>query len=533
MAELFSLGNLTAVDLGERNAVVLRWRRRLAALPLLLIGLAALPSPADAEQSRPNVLLICVDDLKPTLGCFEDPHAITPHIDRLAARGVTFRKAYVNQAVCAPSRNSLLTGLRPDQIGVYDLATWFRHGAPDAVTLPQQFMRAGYHAESLGKVFHRGHGNVIDPASWSVPAWFPSGGNPAAVTDGGPKPPEGARLAPRPSAAGRPRGPAWGWPDARDGEFADGKTARRATRRLRELSAEEPPFFLAVGFVKPHLPFVVPKRYWDKFDPAKLPVHPVDATLPEGAPSFAGHNSGELRSYSDIQAVGPLTEAQARTMVHGYYAATAFVDAQIGRVLDALDELQLWDDTIVVLWGDHGWHLGDHGLWCKHTNFEQAAHHPVIIAAPGKQTAGQTSALAQTVDIYPTLCELAGLDSPSGTAGKSLVPILNDPEHRVHEAVFHVYPRGSLDGPLLGRAVRTEEHRLVQWRAWRSGEVVARELYDYQSDPEETVNLVESEEHADLVRQLEARIEELGPAKPQVARDAEKEAALQASSPSR
>jgi len=468
---------------------------------------------------RLNVLLICVDDLKPALGCYGDPHAKTPQIDRLATRGMVFRRSYVNQAVCAPSRNALMTGLRPDQIGVYDLATWFRHGARDAVTVSQCFIKAGYHAESLGKVYHRGHGNVIDPASWSVPFWNPSGGNPAAVTTGGPKPPPDAILKPRSQPNGRPRGPAWGWPDAPDADFADGKTARHAVERLTALAQSDRPFFLGVGFFRPHLPFVVPKRYWDMFDPAKLPVPPPDVALPRNAPSFAGHDSGELRAYSDIQATGPLTPEQARTMVHGYYASTAFVDAQIGVVLDALDRLDLWKRTIVVLWGDHGWHLGDHGLWCKHTKFEQATRNPLIIAAPGRRAGSTSDALVETVDLYPTLCALAKLSPPAGLPGRSLVPILDDPARQIQDAVFHVYPRTTPQGPGLGRAVRTVRHRYVEWRAWKSGEVVGRELYDYQDDPAETENLAERPESAGLVRELAARIAALGPAKRPVQKD--------------
>ena len=492
--------------------------RRALLKAAALAGLVCLSSTLVAAD-RPNVLLICVDDLKPTIGCFGDSHARTPHMDRLAGRGVAFRRSYVQQAVCAPSRNTLMTGLRPDQIGVYDLATWFRHGAKDAVTLSQRFIQAGYHAESLGKIYHRGHGNVIDPASWSVEFWYPSGGSPAAVTTGGPKPPPGAKLDPRPQPNGRLRGAAWGWPEAPDAEFADGKSARHATDRLTALAKEGKPFFLGVGFARPHLPFIAPKHYWDLFDPAKLPVLPADAALPKDAPRFAGHDSGELRAYSDIQATGPLTPEQARTMVHGYYASTAFVDAQVGVVLDALDRLDLWKNTIVVLWGDHGWHLGDHGIWCKHTNFEQAAHNPLIIAAPGKTAGKPSDALVQTVDLYPTLCALAGLEPPAGLPGKSLVPILDDVSRKVHDAVFHAYPRGTPSGPALGRAVRTERYRYVEWRAWNSGEVVGRELYDYKTDAAETENLAGRPEQAALVEELAARIAALGPARPPVAKD--------------
>lgn len=309
---------------------------------LSLICSLSIIATLDAAE-RQNVLLICVDDLKPTLGCFGDPHARTPHIDRLAKHGLVLRTSFTNQAVCAPSRNSLMLGLRPEQIGVYDLNTWFRHSpvARSAVTLSQRFIQEGYQAESLGKIYHRGHGNVIDPASWSTRFWYPSGGNPKNDTSGGPKPPAGAVVDPRPKDGGGERGAAWGWPDAPDAQFSDGKIALQAVARLDQLAVGGKPFFLGVGFARPHLPFIAPKRYWDLYADVKLPQFPADAGLPQGAPSFAGSNSGELRTYSDIQATGPLTEAQARTMMHGYYASTSFMDAQVGQVLDALDRLDL------------------------------------------------------------------------------------------------------------------------------------------------------------------------------------------------
>jgi iduronate 2-sulfatase len=287
------------------------------------------------------------------MGCFSDPHAKTPHMDRLAQRGVTFLSSYTQQAVCAPSRHALMTGYRPDQLGIYDLGTRFRSVRPDAVTLSQAFIKAGWYAEGMGKIFHVGHGNNNDVASWSIPHWTPKGDAPA-FAEGGPAMPPGTKEAPVP-AGDKKRGSPWGWPDVADNVCYDGKTAEHAAERLSVLAKEKKPFFLGVGFSRPHLPFIAPKRYWDMFDPATLPVFPVDADLPEQAPKFTGHTWGELRKYGGIQeGPTPLTEAQARVMVHGYYAATAFVDAQIGMVLDAIDNNGLADNTIIVLWGDHG-----------------------------------------------------------------------------------------------------------------------------------------------------------------------------------
>jgi iduronate 2-sulfatase len=381
-------------------------------LALLLLGSPAVLRAAD----RPNVLLICVDDLKPLLGCYGVPIIQSPCIDRLAARGMLFERAFCNQAVCAPSRNALMTGLRPQTIGIYDLATNFRRGVPDAVTVAQYFGQHGYRTASLGKIFHIGQGNTNDAASWTVPSWWPKGG--------GYRLPESTAVTRFSAAVGGPRGAATECADVPDTAYADGMIADEAIARLHA-AAERPkePFFLAVGFLKPHLPFVAPKKYWDlyartAFEPPKL------QRPPEGAPEFALTTWGELRQYSDIPEFGPLSTAQQRQLIHGYYAATSYMDAQLGRVLDALDRSPFARNTIIVLWGDHGWHLGDHGMWCKHTNYEQAARIPLVVVAPGVTPAGvKSGALVETVDIYPTLCELAGLPAPRG----SMVRVLPRP----------------------------------------------------------------------------------------------------------
>jgi putative heme-binding domain-containing protein len=445
---------------------------------------------AEAPTRPPNVLLICVDDLKPALGCYGDPAAKTPHLDRLAARGVRFEMAYCNQAVCSPSRNALLTGLRPGTLGIYDLATNFRRAAPEAVTLPQAFRAAGWRTEALGKIFHVGHGNGEDAASWEVPHFRPQAEQ-YLLPENQP-PPDERPAAARRKSSDRPRGAATEMADVPDDAYADGKLAAEAVRRL-EAAAADPdrrPFFLAVGFYKPHLPFVAPQRYWDLHAPAALPVGGL-AGPPAGAPAYAPQYGGELRRYKGLPATGPIPAETARRLVHGYYAATSYMDACVGRVLDALDETGLADRTIVVLWGDHGWHLGDHGMWCKHTNYEQAARIPLVVAVPGGRPAA-TAALVESVDIYPTLCELAGVPVPAGLDGRSFAPTLADPAKPARGHALHVYPR---DGR-MGRAIRTPRHRLVEWRP--TGEAaktaaVEWELYDYEADPAETRNLAASD----------------------------------------
>lgn len=470
---------------------------------------------SEVSADRPNVLLICVDDLKPVLGCYGDQLAQSPNIDRLAARGMLFHSAYCNQAVCAPSRNSLLTGLRPQTLGVYDLGTNFRKAMPEAVTLPQHFKNNGYRTEGMGKIFHVGHGNQDDADSWSVPFRkanvvsyaLPESRAPKGLTR------EEALFSNVPGQRARrlPRGAAYESADVPDTAYPDGKIANEAIRRL-EAAAETPdqPFFLAVGFVKPHLPFCAPKKYWDLYDPAKFELADQKKP-PEGAPSFAPTTWGELRQYKGMPESGPVPEDEQRKLIHGYHAATSYVDAQVGRVIDAVDELGLTRNTIVVLWGDHGWHLGDHGMWCKHTNYEQAARIPLIIVAPGFAEGGsETVALMESVDVYPTLCELAGLPVPSQLDGSGLVEVLKEPSKNVRGTAIHVYPRGKR----LGRAVRTSRYRLVEWKEpGARADTAVLELYDYQADPGESKNL--ADEKPEVVAELRSLLALEPEAKPQ------------------
>jgi iduronate 2-sulfatase len=479
------------------------------------LALLLLTTVAHAAD-KPNVLFICVDDLKPTVGCYGDQLAKTPNVDRLAARGLRFDSAYCNQAVCSPSRNSLLTGLRPQTLGIYDLATNFRVAAPDAVTLPQAFKNAGYVCEGLGKIFHHGHGNHEDPASWSVPSWkaqvvdyaLKESKAPTGLTR------EEARFAnvDGKRAAKLPRGAAYEAAEVPDDTYSDGTTAAEAVRRVQAAAQRpEQPFFFAIGFVKPHLPFCEPRKYWDLYNPAAFKL--ADRrTPPDGAPPYAPTPWIELRQYKGMPEEGPVPEDQQRTLIHGYYAATSYMDAQLGRVLDALDDAGLARNTIIVFWGDHGWHLGDHGMWCKHTNYEQAAHIPLIIAVPGVTHKGTaTRALVETVDIYPTLCELAAVAPPARLDGSSFTRILKQPEAAGRPFITHVYPRGKR----LGRAIRTERYRLVEWKEPGAPANTAEfELYDYEDDPGETKNL--AADKPAIASKLRAMLAEQPEAKPQI-----------------
>lgn len=458
---------------------------------LLRILLSSLLGTSSAfAVARPNVLLILVDDLKPSLGAYGDARALTPNLDRLAARGMRFDMAYCNTAVCAPSRLNLLTGARSTSLGIYGFGSDFRTRFPEAVTMPQHFMRHGWSAQAFGKVYHIGHGCGDDTASWSVPHYkdrvieYLRKDPPDALTR------EEALFSNRP-AAGLPRGAAWESPDAPDEAYADGRVAREVVARLRQASARpDEPFFIAAGFVRPHLPFCAPQKYWDLHDPVKLP-QPEITRPPEGAPAEALKRGGEISQYTPVpeHQHNGYPEALRRKLVHGYYASTSYTDAQVGKVLDALDETGLARNTIVVLWGDHGFLLGELGMWTKHVNYELANRIPLVIAAPGVTRPGSvTLQLAESVDLYPTLAELCGLPRPTGPQpidGVSLVPVLKDSSARVRDHAYHCFRRDR-----LGRAIRTDRYRLVEWRnPGESEQAAALELYDYQDGPAERKNL--------------------------------------------
>ena len=462
-----------------------------------------------ARAEKPNVLLILVDDLKPAMGCYGDKHAITPSMDALAKRGMRFDLAYCNQAVCAPSRFTLMLGSHSTSTGLYGLGSQLRQVLPNAVTMPQYFAKHGYRTESLGKVFHIGHGNLGDPKSFSIPHFYDKVIEylDPESTDGGKLTREEALFTNQKLGSIRslPRGAAFEAPVAKDDDYADGRVANETIRRLQAAKARREkdgtPFFITAGFVRPHLPFSAPKKYWDMFDPAKLPM-PKIKTFPKGAPPVALKRAGEISAYKPVPVNGQVDEELTRELIHGYYASTAYVDVQIGRVTAALKKLGLEDNTVVVLWGDHGWHLGDLSIWTKHTNYEQANRIPILIVAPGVAKGGSvTRQLAETVDIYPTVAELAGLPVPKGPQsidGKSLVPVLKNPKARVRDHAFHAYPRRR-----LGRAIRTQRYRLVEWR--NPGEPVTKaeyELYDYSNGQVETVNL--AKQKPALVKQLAA-----------------------------
>jgi len=406
-----------------------------------------------------------------------------------------FNRAYCQQAVCSPSRSSLLTGRRPDATKVYDLVTHFRTALPDVVTLPQHFKQNGYHVQAFSKIYHAGYD---DPPSWSAPQQ-----NPKAQSFG----PEGQALlkklrdeAPTNEEKAKVRGLPWEAPEVADDQLVDGATESMAIEALEAVKGK--PFFLAVGFLRPHLPFVAPKKYWDLYKESdfKLAGNPHP---PKDAPKYAATSWGELRAYHGIPKSGPLTGEQARKMIHGYHASVSYMDAQVGRLLEAVDRLGLREKTVVVLWGDHGWQLGEHGYWCKHTNYEVATRSALVVSAPGMKAAGRkTDALVEFVDLYPTLAERCGLPAPSGVEGTSFVPLLDDAARPWKKGAISQYPRSIPgQGKAMGYALRTDRYRLVEWRA-QGGSFVEHELYDLEQDPGENINLAGRPDQADRVRDL-------------------------------
>ncbi len=495
-------------------------------LAALILAAGIIPLSAAPRPAKPNILFIAVDDLRPELGCYGRDYIHSPNIDALAARGIVFDRAYCQQATCSPSRTSLLTGLRPDTTKVWDLVTSFRVARPDAITLPQNFKNQGYFAQGVGKIFH---GGLDDLASWSVP-WVdpkvPQYARPASVTNDGEvaasteeDQPEnkGAALGTTPAKASKgkkkpqhsrnrgpnSRGPIYESADVPDNTYGDGQIADLAVKALGEISQRQEPFFLAVGFHKPHLPWVAPKKYWDLYDPAKLDIAP-NPFYPENAPTYAiNQNDGEVRSYKLIPPHGPVPDETARKLKQAYFACVSYTDAQIGRVLAELDRLQLRTNTIIILWGDHGWKLGEHGAWGKHCNVETDVNAPLILSVPGLRKAGAHSrALVEFVDIYPTLSELAGLTMPGDLQGTSFKPLLQQPDRPWKPAAFSQFPR-SEKGGLMGYTMRTDRYRFTLWVGRKDPtKVDARELYDHQNDPQENHNLANKPEQAELVQQL-------------------------------
>ncbi len=434
---------------------------------------------------RPNILFIPVDDLRPQLGCYGHPRMKTPHLDALAAEGTLFCEAYCQVPVCGASRASLLTGIRPTHSRFLDYQTSVDVDLPGALTMPQYFKDNGYETISVGKVFH--HMDDSAQRSWSVEPWRPDGGRWRNYIT-----PEAIAL----DRDNEHRGPPFERADVPDNAYFDGRIADRAIAELHALRGRDEPFFLAAGFLKPHLPFNAPGKYWKLYgeEEVNLADNPFP---PRDAPARALHNWGELRNYFDVPRESPLPDDMARRLVHGYYACTSYTDAQIGRLLEALRTYRLEDSTIVVVWGDHGWQLGEHGLWCKHCNFRTSLNSPLIVHVPGQRGGVRTDAITEFVDIFPTLCDLTGLAIPEHLPGMSFAPALDSSDARVKDAAFSRWNRGE--------SVRAENFLYTEWPG-ENGAGAERMLYDHSSDPDENINVSEHSENAEVIDRLSAML---------------------------
>jgi iduronate 2-sulfatase len=473
------------------------------------------------ERGKPNILFIAVDDLKPLLGCYGDSLAQTPHIDSLAAKGVCFTRSYCQQAICAPSRASLLSSRYPDQTRVWDLSTQMRDMDPGIVTLPEYLIQMGYETSGTGKIFDpRSVDNAHDTPSWSVPFRFPwnakyynaESGKPAAYFYASQEAKDSIAILEteadllgidRMSYVKEHYFPAYESADVPLDAYTDGAIANVGIELIQEAANRADPFFLAIGFNRPHLPFNAPLRFWELYDRDDFSLAAF-REVALGSPAVAYHNYEELRSYTGIPESGNISESLQIKLIHGYYAATSYIDQLVGNVIAELSELGLEDNTIIVLWGDHGWHLGDHGLWCKHSNFEEATRTPLIIFDPRRtRQESSCSSPVEFTDIAPTLCEMAGLPIPGYFEGESLSTLLDDPLKQVRQASMSQYPRNGK----MGYSLRNERYRYTLWTN-SDGSSYAEELYDYQEDSLETINLTAHPDYSDVKHELDSLVKE-------------------------
>ena len=507
------------------------------------------------EKTKPNILFIAIDDLKPILGCYGNTLIKTPNIDRLAKMGTVFMSNYCQQAVCGPTRASIMTGKRPDYTKVWDLKTKMRDINPAILSLPQHLITQGYSTQGIGKIYDsRCVDKQMDSPSWSVPYYnyFKTEEQYYSKETGMPvlgayQLPATKELALKYTKEAQDKGlsnkelddyvskllkPSVECVDVPDNAYNDGANALRALEILEKLKTATKPFFFAVGFSKPHLPFVAPKKYWDLYKREDMPLAAFQEKSKNNV-DVAYHNSGEMRGYSDIPPLVSFTDQKdfgltlpidkQQELIHGYYAAVSYTDAQVGKLLDKLDALGLTKNTIIVLWGDHGWHLGDHNIWCKHTNFEQATRTPMIISAPGI-AASTTNASTEFVDIFPTLCDLAGVKIPEVLDGKSLKPIMNKSARSVKDYSISQYPRsgtkseterqGYASSKVMGYSLRDKRYRYTIWmtndfrstQVFNSDLIVGTELYDYDKDPNETINVVDEKKYKSVAKDLKRKM---------------------------
>ena len=483
--------------------------------------------------NQPNVLFISIDDLRPTLGAYGDTVVISPNIDQLAAEGITFGEAFCQSAVCAPSRASLMTGLRPDSTRVWHLGDKFREINPETVTMPQYFSKFGYHTVNIGKIFHNYMPDSISwdepdlrPARYVQPDWLGRDGETFYISEQV----QASQIRKRDSllkikpiryADGWNTGPAWEAADVHDTLYYDGAQTELAKKTLSRLSTMDKPFYMGLGYFRPHLPFAVPKKYWDLYDPEKIPLA-QNPQIPTSAPLYTMNSMYELRHYDGFSHIGHPTSSYRmhqdtiRTLRHGYYASVSYVDALLGDLFAHLKSLGIYENTIIVVWGDHGWKLGDHNSWGKMTNYNIDLKVPVIVRFPNQKKRGvKTDAMVELVDLFPSLCELAGIDIPDYMQGTSFVPLTENPDSTWKNAVFsqfHRRPKVSADGKrYMGYSLNTKKYHYIEWYAWdqvtgTKSTLAGVELYDRVNDPYERVNISNSSDMIEVKRILSKQL---------------------------
>ncbi|MEO0470504.1 MAG: sulfatase [Bacteroidota bacterium] len=481
------------------------------------------------DQKQPNILFISIDDLRPALGVYGDRIAQTPNIDQLAAEGMTFRNTFAQAAVCAPSRASLMTGLRPDSTQVWHLGDKFREINPKTVTMPQYFSQHGYHTVNLGKIFHN---YMPDSVSWDEPDlrparylrsdWLKRDGETFYISEAVHRSQVRKRdsllkIKPIRYADGWNTGPAWEAANVHDTMYYDGAQNELTKKTLTRISKMKQPFFMGLGFFRPHLPFTAPKKYWDLYDRDKIPLA-ANPDIPDNAPIFSMNSMYELRHYDGFHHIGHPTSAYrmgedtVRLLRHGYYASVSYVDALLGDLFSHMKKLGIYDKTIIILWGDHGWKLGDHNSWGKMTNYNIDLKVPMIVRYPTQEKrGGQSFAFTELVDMFPSLCELAGIPIPDYMQGRSFVPLLENPEIPWKKAAFsqfHRRPKVSADGKrYMGYSINTEVYHYIEWYEWfpqkgERGAFQGAELYDVLFDPHETKNMAYEKGHEPIVGKL-------------------------------
>ena len=484
----------------------------------------------DKEQ---NILFISVDDLKPTIGCFGDKLAKTPFMDELAKKGIVFLNAHCQQAVCGPSRASLMTGMRPDYTQVLDLKTKMRDKNPDILTIPQYFRNLGYQTIGMGKIFDpRCVDNQNDQPSWSEPYTrfheIPTIKGLRRTVIGHFQSDKAHQLLEEAKSKGitkyaeqknylhdRGGNQVVESADVADAAYEDGTLNEFAKETLKRLKKSDKPFFLAVGYKRPHLPFTAPKKYWDMYKRNDFKIHPYQQKA-RNASDIAYTKVGELKSYNGVpdydshskDASKHIPKELQLEFIHGYYACVSYIDQLIGDLVGELKRLKMDKNTTIIIWGDHGWHLGDHGLWCKHTNFEQATRSPMMFLSPGLKGGYKITSPVEFIDIFPTLCDLTDNKIPSHLDGTSLKPLFKNPNALVKKSALSQWPSGNR----MGYAVRTKYYRYVEWMTgdtrdpYDKSNVISRQLFDYKKDPLETVNLADESQYKDIANHLQKEL---------------------------